>query len=378
MGLYLSLVNGFNRYSKENNLDIELVLNTISPENSTTEINSYGTSIDALLNKKSTKYDIYFYFGTYTNTYGSNFADLRDYLPKEHIDLYDKNIIDNTCTYDKKLVGLMILSSILTMYGLPTPFKCQLKSTLVIDGLYISLCPILYVLIINFPDNNKFSEWVQKSKYIFMVILIGFITLVSIPLFLTKYNLVDVIINEGKSFKKCLTYATLGKIFFIFVVLILFFMILMIILLIFMEWNMKKIKSDLKLFFGAIIIDCISIVIYNISVMVNIKSYNSLNILIMSIVIIFGFSNFIFTYGVRLYYSFIKKDTDKYNLNKFLGKSGNVVLKTNSYNENKVSTSTTKNSQNNESKNSQTTSNNNNNTSFKKLSLLPKKNSRLS
>ena len=51
MSLYLALIDGFNKYSKEKGLNIDLKLTTISPENSTTTIYNYRCPINSKITK---------------------------------------------------------------------------------------------------------------------------------------------------------------------------------------------------------------------------------------------------------------------------------------------------------------------------------------
>jgi len=81
----------------------------LTPENSTSDIENYGTTIESLLAKKSEKYDIYFFYASYSKKYYNHFIDLRKYLPKESIELFDESILQHQCTsYNDKLVGLVI------------------------------------------------------------------------------------------------------------------------------------------------------------------------------------------------------------------------------------------------------------------------------
>jgi len=104
------LINGFNEYSIEKGLNINIELNVLSPQVSTRVIENYGTTIDSLLKKNSHKYDIYFYYSAYSKKYSEHFLNLREYLPEEYIKVYDENLLLETCSSKdkKKLVGLVI------------------------------------------------------------------------------------------------------------------------------------------------------------------------------------------------------------------------------------------------------------------------------
>jgi len=104
---YTRLMNEFNRYAEKNNLNIKFQLTTLTPNNSTSYLNNYSNMIENLLFRNSVKYDIYFYYGSYTEKYGPYFVNLEKYLSKEHIEKFDKDVIKNVCLYNNVIVGLV-------------------------------------------------------------------------------------------------------------------------------------------------------------------------------------------------------------------------------------------------------------------------------
>ena len=91
-------------------MDIYLDLTVITPETSTNERESYGTTIDSLLSRKSDKYDIYFYFSGYGQAYGNHFINLEDYLTEEYIKKFDEKILKEGCSSsDNELIALVKL-----------------------------------------------------------------------------------------------------------------------------------------------------------------------------------------------------------------------------------------------------------------------------
>jgi len=102
---YTSLVKDFNNFSKQNNLNITININLLSNKNTTFSMIDYGTIVDAFLKKN--KYDFYFYDNTYTGRYGKYLQELDDLIPESHISLFDPKVIEGSCTYKKKIVGLV-------------------------------------------------------------------------------------------------------------------------------------------------------------------------------------------------------------------------------------------------------------------------------
>jgi len=70
-------------------------------------VDDYGSSVEYLLNKGSTKYDIIFYDTMYTPQYSSHLLDLSKYLPKEHISLYSNGVANLTCAFNGKWLAFV-------------------------------------------------------------------------------------------------------------------------------------------------------------------------------------------------------------------------------------------------------------------------------
>jgi len=106
--LYSTLRDEFNKYSKENNLGIELEMNLFSDQNVTADnVNEYGTTIDSYLLKNSNKYDIYCYDPLYTIKFSPHLLNLEMELPKAHMDLYSSGDAKKVGAYNNKWVGIV-------------------------------------------------------------------------------------------------------------------------------------------------------------------------------------------------------------------------------------------------------------------------------
>ena len=105
--LYNSLVDEFNKYAKEENLNVELKLLLYTSKNASLVVNDYGTTLEYLLSKKSNKYDIIFYDVMYSHRYSPYLLDLGIRLPSKHISLYSSGIASQTCKYNDKWIGLV-------------------------------------------------------------------------------------------------------------------------------------------------------------------------------------------------------------------------------------------------------------------------------
>ncbi|OUM65896.1 hypothetical protein PIROE2DRAFT_59740 [Piromyces sp. E2] len=103
-GHYNDLHRELNKYIKNNNLDIKLKIILFTEANATTQSKDDGELLSSLFSRESTKYDIIFYDNVYTNKFAPYLVNLRDYLPKEHIELFEPGITPEICTYNNKLI----------------------------------------------------------------------------------------------------------------------------------------------------------------------------------------------------------------------------------------------------------------------------------
>ncbi|KAG4107687.1 hypothetical protein H8356DRAFT_1023974 [Neocallimastix lanati (nom. inval.)] len=68
-------------------------------------------------NRESSLYDLYFYDNIYTIRYSSKMLDLKQYLTKEHIDLYSAVVNSESYTYNGRLIGLPVSIDYAVLYS---------------------------------------------------------------------------------------------------------------------------------------------------------------------------------------------------------------------------------------------------------------------
>jgi len=107
---YTSLIDKFNKYSKDNDLDIEVQLVFLSSVNVTGNYKDYDSFLEALFKKKDDRYDIYFYEISNILNYDKYMIDLNEFISEEKLNMFDPGIIQNSCTENGKLIGLVIIS----------------------------------------------------------------------------------------------------------------------------------------------------------------------------------------------------------------------------------------------------------------------------
>ncbi|OUM63922.1 hypothetical protein PIROE2DRAFT_9453 [Piromyces sp. E2] len=101
------LENDFNKYSRENDLDIIFKREAFSTTNITLNVVDYGEMIESLLKKPNSPYDMFMVDAVYTRRYSKYAADLKNYLSNETLDKYYINgLASKTGIYKDKLVGV--------------------------------------------------------------------------------------------------------------------------------------------------------------------------------------------------------------------------------------------------------------------------------
>jgi len=203
-------------------------------------------------------------------------------------------------------IGVLMFSALtFAKFGEITSFKCHLQIILLSLGLSFIYIPILTQLIIYFPDKNKYSEWVNKNKYL----IFSLFTLVELFLngltFIVPIKVKDIYIDNGSNFQKCqfnvFTIATASLILIYKAIIT-----LSLLLLIFIEWNDKTITYDIKFILCSIYINLITCIIYIVVNVINIKNYLSYYQLHLGLILIMTFSNYIVLFAIRLIMPFVK------------------------------------------------------------------------
>ncbi|OUM66965.1 hypothetical protein PIROE2DRAFT_5704, partial [Piromyces sp. E2] len=104
-----------------------------------------------------------------------------------------------------------------------------------------------FIMIINIPDTNSYSTWVQSHLhfYMFLMFLIEFIILLSrflIPL----YEIEKVIIPEGKNFNKCNKSSGFGVVVYYIEIVYMLIIQFCILFMSFIEWNLKATSYQIR------------------------------------------------------------------------------------------------------------------------------------
>jgi len=101
------IINDFNNYAKENNLDIYIDRTSLTKLNSSIHVDDFAAFIEAGLQKKATTYDIILIDNIYANRFADYASDLNKYLSKDIIDKYSTGVAPKIGLVGDKLVTMV-------------------------------------------------------------------------------------------------------------------------------------------------------------------------------------------------------------------------------------------------------------------------------
>jgi len=202
------------------------------------------------------------------------------------------------------LGSVIILWIPYTDYGLVTERKCLLKVLLMTIGYTFNICPTIYKLIVQFPEENRIFNWIHKHKYLFLLINLSVDLLILSTFLLNPVTSTTISIEDGETFKTC-HFSGEYSIVLLFIYKLL--IIILMLLFIFVEWNISSTMDDIKFIISALYIDILSIILIYIFHLIKIKYYLSYFLLQATNTSIISIFNYLLFYGIRLILAFIKK-----------------------------------------------------------------------
>ncbi|ORX80086.1 periplasmic binding protein-like II [Anaeromyces robustus] len=205
--------------------------------------------------------------------------------------------------------SLLIMYASFTGLGKVSILKCELRTLLLSVGFTMSLIPIFYRLILNFPEQNMISHWVSNNKYLFLIIFIFTDILINTLAFNSPYTIEDKLVAEGENFQVC-KMTTYGKLLNYLLLISKFIITLCMLFFIFIEWNIEESRLDIRYLSIAIYMDVISIVVLIIFNWIDVNDYIIATIIPNGIYIFFAVTNYVFFFNYRIVLAFMKKDDD--------------------------------------------------------------------
>jgi len=228
---------------------------------------------------------------------------------------------------------IFILCLSFTYFGEITYINCYLYSLIQSLGISLTLIPILYKLIVKFPEVNKISRWVKKHKYTFFLFFVILDNVWNALLLIKPYSIEKIMVEDGQNFTICKAKSTICKLIIILKWVYIAILFLILIILIFIEWNIKAINYDLTFIMSAFYIDILAFFIFIGLNYMNVRNLVLYYLIHLILNFIIAISNYIFIFGYRLILAFARKTNVRIQLinkinNSFIEKDG-TELKSN-------------------------------------------------
>lgn len=201
------------------------------------------------------------------------------------------------------LGSCIIMSSLCLDFGTVKTMKCHYKIILLIIGFNFNIIPVLYKLVINFPQKNKYSFWISRHRYVFISIFFLIDIIGNGLLFIHPMNIVTNENVNGKRYNTCEFENTLSKAILNILISIRLIIFIVIIFLLFLEWNLKETLNEIKFILSVITVDTLCFIILFMLIATDIKSSNfkSYYIIYSIIVITFATSNYLLIYAIQIF-----------------------------------------------------------------------------
>jgi len=235
--------------------------------------------------------------------------------------------------------NLLIIGSELLKFGKLSNLKCQMGLSMFFVGLSFCYIPILYKLIVSFPNaENKLKRYCQVNKIKILACCI-FIELVLNLIFIASpFSVENKIFNDtnvNKNYNRCTMKNAIGNIVVLIELLVKIFVIITVFLLSFCEWNVLEIYNDVRSLVISVYINSLLLILYVVIIYVPLNKYEIIYTISSLIILIMALSNYTIVNLIKL---LIIKNTHK------IGKEELSNIKTNSTIKSDVKTNSSKSS----------------------------------
>jgi len=214
------------------------------------------------------------------------------------------------------LLGLcIILCYNFTLMGDITELKCNLSILTPLIGISLFVYPILTYEFINFPESNKYSEFVKNHQFLVNIVLVTIDVIYSgLILCISPYQIETIYVNNGDNYDTC-SFKEKGYIV-LYIIIYIFkgFLLLSIAFLTFIEYNTRMIQKEIKTTSLILFFNTFSLILLIVS---NFIDSNKIivkfliKIAMMSLTVI---GNYIITLWIRMIFEKMKSNDDKYGV----------------------------------------------------------------
>jgi len=200
------------------------------------------------------------------------------------------------------MFGLIIIMSYgFTGMGELTDFKCRIQPLVLSIGFTMSTTLLCIRLLINFPESDRnFVRFCEKHMALCLVLALGIDVLLNLLLLIDPYN-VTVKTDNHIMYNVCTLDSAKGHAFLGLIYLYKIAVALIMVILVFVEWNMKEFKHDIRYATATLFISVIIYIIYAIFNLVDINGYKEEFIIPSFMAYLYGVSNFFLYFVLRFF-----------------------------------------------------------------------------
>jgi hypothetical protein len=208
------------------------------------------------------------------------------------------------------IFGLVLtLCNILTELGKVSVLKCHLKVFILSISSSLYIIPILYKLMVNFPEKDFIlSEWIKAHRYIYLFIYVIIDIVTNGLLIAAPFSVKNVINEGGQNYQTCEIGNFFGNLMIGSIVLTKALIIFQLAFLIFIEWNIINLHNYLRMLTVIIYVNCLIFVELVIIHLVHIRNYTFYYVIKESSYMFLVVANYFLIYGYRVLLPARKRD----------------------------------------------------------------------
>jgi len=220
------------------------------------------------------------------------------------------------------LIGLILIMSYgFTGMGELTSFKCRIQPFVLSVGFTLSTTLLCIRLIVNFPESDKFFvRFCENHMAICLMIAVGIDLILNGLLLIDPYE-IAVKTDNHVMYNVCVMDSFVGHLFMGLIFLYKIIVALIMTILVFVEWNMKEFKQDIRYATATLFISIIIYIIYAIFNLVEIHGYDEEFIIPSFMAYLYGVSNYFLYFMMRFFAREEKEDEFDIQKHKAVGGS---------------------------------------------------------
>lgn len=221
----------------------------------------------------------------------------------------------------------MIGQMTLMCYGLAgmgetTDFKCQIRSIIFSVGFTLGNTILLIRMLINFPESERrFVRFCERNFGKTLIFSLGLDAILNIVALIDPYG-VEVIVDGNIMYNKCKLTSTLGLLAIGLIFLYKLLILLAMAILIFIEWNIREFKQDVRYATANLFISFIIYLIFGMVQNMKIGGYRERFFIPAMITYIYGVSCFC-VYFVARFFSNYSDETEEAIIKKAINRYQN-------------------------------------------------------